>query len=171
MIWTHDSGQLFAGWRTTMEFGYFWGWTVIGVKVGIYYEIGPQSPSLDSQGDRKATHGNVNWIFQVENRGSSLPRELFNKYDIKASHSLSQKIVNKFSIKDPAAHSPKILSAQCWLWGYTCTLLCLPCNKKVADLFEIFEIVKLLWQKDMGWVKNQKVSIGQLVSTCSWAVG
>ena len=96
-----------------MEFGYFWGWTVIGVKVGIYYEIGPQSPSLDSQGDRKATHGNVNWIFQVENRGSSLPRELFNKYDIKASHSLSQKIVNKFSIKDPAAHSPKILSAQC----------------------------------------------------------
>ena len=73
-----------------MEFGYFWGWTVIGVKVGIYYEIGPQSPSLDSQGDRKATHGNVNWIFQVENRGSSLPQELFNKYVIKASHSRSQ---------------------------------------------------------------------------------
>ena len=52
-----------------MEFGaFFVAATVIGVKEGIYYEIGAESPSLDSQGGRKATHGNVNWRAQVENK-------------------------------------------------------------------------------------------------------
>ena len=52
-----------------MEFGdFFVARTVIGVKEGIYYEIGAESPSLDSQGGQKATHGNVNWMAQVENK-------------------------------------------------------------------------------------------------------
>ena len=52
-----------------MEFGdFFVATTVIGVKAGIYYEIGAESPSLDSQGGQKATHGNVNWKAQVENK-------------------------------------------------------------------------------------------------------
>ena len=48
--------------------GFFVATTVIGVKAGIYYEIGAESPSLDSQGGQKATHGNVNWKAQVENK-------------------------------------------------------------------------------------------------------
>ena len=57
-IWFHRCGDinpwLFAGWRTTTEFGDFWGsrcyWSL---AAGIYYEIGLQSPSLASQGGRK----------------------------------------------------------------------------------------------------------------------
>ena len=77
--------------------GIFLGWSVIGVKVGIYYEIGPQSPSLASQGGEKATHGNVNWMFQVENRGSP------------ASHK-SYQLFNKYAIKDPLEHTARIPS-------------------------------------------------------------
>ena len=80
-----------------MEFGDFLGWGVIGVKVGIYYEIGPQSPSLASQGGEKATHGNVNWMFQVENRGSP------------ASHK-SYQLFNKYAIKYPVEHTARIPS-------------------------------------------------------------
>ena len=125
VIRTHDSGQLFAGWRTTMEFGYFWGWTVIGVKVGIYYEIGPQSPSLESQGGRKATDGNVNWMFQVENRGS-LPQELFNKYA---------------AIKDPAAHTARMPSAHYKLWD-TSTLSSPTVNAVVPQRLALLSLSK-----------------------------
>ena len=59
--------------------GFFVATTVIGVKEGIYYEIGAESPSLDSQGGRKATHGNVNWRAQVENK-LWLLQQVFNKY-------------------------------------------------------------------------------------------